>query len=101
MPWEGVGQGLLPGPPSDEAYEGLAEQSSQVREHDLRPQRDCVEVVFHDLHELSVSADWERRFGPRDWIVYPQALSDFTDDPEGLARMGLPAAIARTLDLGR
>ena len=52
--------------------------------------------------EVDIVPDyWERRFGPRDWIVYPQALSDFTGDPEGLARMGLPAALAKTLDLGR
>lgn len=52
--------------------------------------------------EVDIVPDyWQRRFGPRDWIVYPQALSDFTGDPEGLARMGLPKDLAQALGEGR
>lgn len=48
--------------------------------------------------QVSIQPDYyEKVFNGGDWIVYPQSLSDFQDEWDGIAKMGLPADIADTV----
>lgn len=51
-----------------------------------------------DNSQVDLTPDYHGKvFGGKEWIVYPQALSDFTGDTGGLAQMGLPKDILEQL----